>query len=253
VTQALVVMPTYCEIDNLEAIVERVLAVSPEFDLLIVDDNSPDGTGQLADHLAATRPRLHVLHRTVKDGIGAAYRAGFAWALARDFTQIFEMDADGSHQPEQLPELSAELDKGADMVIGTRWMPGAEVRNWPTYRRLLSKTGTWFARFMLRSRLRDITSGFRGFTRAALVSHHVDRLVSQGYCFQIELAWTIERSGSIVREVPIVFVERVEGHSKMSLPIIVEAMWMVWVWGLRDRLARPEPQSELAAVHKEQA
>lgn len=231
-------MPTYNELDNIESIAARVLAVSPQFELLVVDDNSPDGTGQLADSLAENEPRLHVLHRTAKDGLGAAYRAGFAWALARDFDCVFEMDADGSHQPEQLPALLAELADGADLVIGTRWMPGGEVRNWPRRRKLLSRGGTSFARAMLRSHLRDITSGFRGFTRETLDAHHTDQLVSQGYCFQIELAWKIERAGASVREVPILFIERVAGRSKMSLAIVVEAMWIVLSWGIRDRFGR---------------
>ncbi len=203
----------------------------------MVDDNSPDGTGALADSLAATHPRVHVMHRTGKQGLGAAYRAGFGWALARHYSYVFGADADGSHQPEQLPAMLAELESGGDLVIGTRWMPGGEIRNWPLRRQLLSRAGTAFARVMLRSRFRDITSGYRGFRASTLAAVEVDTLTSQGYCFQIELAWRAERLGADVHEVPITFIERVEGRSKMSIGIVVEAIWSVFVWGIRDRLA----------------
>lgn len=236
----LVVIPTYNERDNLEEIVSRTRAQGPS--VLVVDDNSPDGTGELADDLAKRDAGVSVLHRAGKEGLGAAYRAGFAWALERGFDYIVEMDADGSHQPEQIPALIAQLDDGADLVIGTRWMPGGRVRNWPLHRQLLSKGGTRVARFMLRSRLRDITSGFRGFRAGTLASVDLDSTDSQGYGFQVELAWRVERSGADVREVPIEFVERTQGRSKMNLGIVAEAMRNVIVWGVKDRVTREYPR-----------
>lgn len=251
------VIPTYCERDNLESIVARVLAAGDGIRVLVVDDNSPDGTGEIADRLAAGDERVDVLHRSGKDGLGAAYRAGFHRALDGDANTrpdfIVEMDADGSHQPEQLPALLAPLHDGADLVIGTRWMPGGEIRNWPARRQLLSRGGTSFARYMLRSRLRDLTSGFRAFRATSLAATDLDSLTSQGYCFQIELAWRFERAGADVREVPITFVERVEGHSKMSLAIVIEAMWSVFAWGVRDRLAGPRSRSRVPGIQNARA
>jgi dolichol-phosphate mannosyltransferase len=242
VPNTIVVIPTYCELKNLRPIVDRILAAAPDVSILVVDDNSPDGTGALADQLALEHKGVHVLHRLGKEGLGAAYRAGFDWALEREYSYIMEMDADGSHQPEQLPSLIAALDNGADLVIGTRWMPGGEVVNWPLRRQALSQGGTAFARLMLHSKLRDITSGYRGFRARELAQIDADSSMSQGYCFQIELAWHVERSGARIAEVPITFVERTEGTSKMSISIIVEAMWSVFVWGVQSRLAPPQRQ-----------
>ncbi|WP_227496984.1 polyprenol monophosphomannose synthase [Planctomonas psychrotolerans] len=234
---ALVIIPTYCERDGLTSIVDRVLAADPDLDVLVVDDNSPDGTGQLADDLAAGRPRMTVLHRAGKSGLGSAYMAGFDLALDRGYELVFEIDADGSHSPEQLPTLLAALRNGADLVIGSRWMPGGRVVNWPRHRRIISHTGTWFARIMLGSRLRDITSGYRGYRADVLRTLDLSTVHSHGYSFQIEMAWLVERSGREVAERPITFVERTTGTSKMSLGIVLEAMWRVTVWGLRHRTA----------------
>jgi len=230
-----VVVPTYCERENLAPVVARIRASVPEARVLIVDDASPDGTGELADELAATDPDVTVLHRPGKAGLGRAYVSGFGVALEQGADLVFEMDADGSHQPEELPRLIEALRQGADVVIGTRWMPGGEVRNWPLYRRAISRAGTGFARFMLRSKLRDITSGYRGFRREALESLSLSEVSSQGYCFQVELAWLAERSGLAVAERPITFVERTTGRSKMTLKIVAEAFWKVTLWGLTSR------------------
>lgn len=234
---ALVVIPTYNECENLAAIVGRIRASAPEAHVLVVDDNSPDGTGAIADALAAD-PQVTVLHRPGKGGLGSAYLAGFATALDRQFDYVIEFDADGSHQPEQLPAMVTALDAGADLAIGTRWMPGGMVENWPLRRRMLSRGATLFARIMLRSRLRDITSGYRGFRAATLVAAHYESLVSEGYCFQIELAWRVERAGLSIVEVPITFVERVNGRSKMSADIVTEAMRSVFIWGMADRFGK---------------
>jgi len=236
-TDAVVVIPTYCERESLAEIVRRIRSAQPGIHVLVVDDNSPDGTGEIADRLAANSPRVHVLHRPGKQGLGAAYRAGFAWALEHRYGYVFEFDADGSHQPEELGGFLELLDAGAGLVIGTRWMPGGVVRNWPMHRRALSRSGTAFARFMLRSRLRDITSGYRGFRAETLVAADYGSLVSQGYCFQIELAWRVELAGIPIAEQPITFVERAEGRSKMSIGIVLEAMVQVFGWGIRDRFA----------------
>jgi dolichol-phosphate mannosyltransferase len=237
VPTALVVIPTYNERANLAAIVGRVRAAVADIHVLVVDDNSPDGTGAIADGLA-TDPHVTVLHRPGKGGLGSAYLAGFATALDRGFDYVLEFDADGSHQPEELPKMLAALDAGADLAIGTRWMPGGTVENWPLRRRMLSRGATLFARVMLRSRLRDITSGYRGFRAATLVDADYGSLVSQGYCFQIELAWRVEKAGLTIAEVPITFIERVNGRSKMSVDIVVEAMRSVFVWGIADRFGR---------------
>jgi dolichol-phosphate mannosyltransferase len=215
--------------------VERTLRAVPGTRVLVVDDNSPDGTGRLADEIAARDHRVTVMHRTEKNGLGAAYIAGFRWAEDHDVDFIIEMDADGSHQPEELPLMIAQLEAGADLSIGARWIPGGKTRNWPLYRRLISRGGTAYARVLLRSRLHDITSGFRGFRVDTLRQIDLDSVASQGYCFQIEMAWLIEKSGGNVREFPITFVERVEGTSKMSSSIVVEALLKVTSWGLADR------------------
>lgn len=229
---ALVVLPTYNERASLEAVVTRILDTLPTAEVLIVDDASPDGTGELADRLAAASPRVRVLHRQQKQGLGVAYTAGFRWALAHGFETVIEFDADGSHQPEQLPKLIAALTPEVGLVIGTRWMPGGAVHNWPWYRRAISRAGTGYARFALRSQLRDITSGMRAYRASVLQRIDLSRVSAHGYCFQIELAWLVERSELGVAEVPIDFVERAEGRSKMTLGIVLEALWLVSRWGV---------------------
>ena len=234
----LVVVPTYCERASLPSVVRRLRAAVPEAEVLVVDDASPDGTGRVAEELAAADPAVHVLHRAAKTGLGTAYVAGFRWGLARGAEVLVEMDADGSHQPEQLPRLLAALrPRGdADLVIGSRWVPGGRVENWPATRRLLSVGGNTDTRLAIGVPLRDATGGFRAYRREVLEAVDLDRVASHGYCFQVDLAWRAVRAGFRVAEVPITFVERVEGTSKMSRGIVVEALWRVTSWGLRHRL-----------------
>jgi dolichol-phosphate mannosyltransferase len=228
--RVLVVVPTYDERDNLRPIAERLLAAVPTADLLVVDDGSPDGTGEVADELAAEDPRVHVLHRTVKAGLGAAYTAGFAWAREQGYDVVVEMDADGSHPPEQLPRLLTAL-VDADLVLGSRWVPGGEVVNWPVTRELLSRGGNAYTRRALGLPLQDATGGFRAYRRCVLDALPLDEVASQGYCFQVDLAWRTWEAGFRVVEVPITFVERVRGESKMSRAIVLEALWRVTLWG----------------------
>ena len=226
--RAIVVIPTYNEAGNLPQIVPKVLAQDPRLEILVVDDNSPDGTGRLADELAGADGRVHVLHRAKKDGLGSAYRAGFAWALARDYEYVFEMDADHSHDPHHLPELLAAA-ADADLVLGSRYLNGrVTVVNWPMPRLLLSYFANIYARVVTGLRLYDSTGGFKCFRRRVLEAIELDRVTSNGYGFQIEMSFRAWRAGFRIREVPIVFVDRVEGTSKMSGAIIREAIWLVW-------------------------
>jgi dolichol-phosphate mannosyltransferase len=232
----LVIVPTYNEIDNLEPIVARLQAAVPSAHVLVVDDGSPDGTGELAEKLAAGDPRVHVLHRPGKAGLGPAYVAGFGWARQHGFDVLVEMDADGSHAPEQLPRLLAALDD-ADLVLGSRYVPGGEVADWPLHRLLLSRAGNTYTRWALRLSLRDATGGYRA-VRGELVDRlPFDDVASQGYCFQVDWAWRAARAGARVVEVPITFTERAHGRSKMTGSIVGEALVRVTLWGLRDRLA----------------
>lgn len=237
--RVLVVIPTYNEAANLEPVVGRLRAAVPEADVLVVDDGSPDGTGELADRLAAADGSVHVLHRPEKAGLGAAYVAGFRWALSAGYDAVVEMDADGSHAPEELPRLLAAL-RDADLVIGSRWVPGGEVRNWPVTRLLLSRGASLYTRVLLRYPVRDTTAGYRVYRREVLEQLKLDEVASQGYCFQIDLGWKTWRNGFRVVEVPITFTEREVGQSKMSGAIVTEALWRVAVWGLtsRSRAAR---------------
>jgi glycosyltransferase involved in cell wall biosynthesis len=232
--RVLVVTPTYNERDNVEQIADRLHAAVPDADLLVVDDASPDGTGELADRLADRHDWLHVLHRAGKAGLGAAYVAGFRWAAEHDYDVVVEMDADGSHAPEQLPRLLAALDN-ADLVLGSRYVAGGEVVNWPRSRELLSRGGNLYTRLLLRLPLQDATGGYRAYRRAVLDDLPLGQISSQGYCFQVDLAWQTWQQGYRVVEVPITFVERERGESKMSRRIVVEALWRVTVWGLRSR------------------
>lgn len=232
----LVCIPTYNERDNIGPIVARVRAAVPAAHVLIVDDGSPDGTGALADALAAADAQVHVLHRREKAGLGAAYIAAFGWALEREYGVVVEMDADGSHAPEQLPDLLAAVEAGADLALGSRWVTGGEVKDWPRSRMLLSRGGNTYARLMLGVPLRDITGGYRAFRRDLLERLPLAAIESQGYCFQVDLAWRSVLLGARVVEVPITFVERTAGASKMSRDIVAEALWRVTGWGLRHRL-----------------
>ena len=229
------VLPTYNEVDNLAWVVGRLRRTLPYVDVLVVDDNSPDGTGRLADDLAAADPQVHVLHRTSKDGLGAAYLHGFREALAAGYEVIGEMDCDGSHQPEQLPRLVAALEDGADLVIGSRWVPGGSVVNWPLHRVLLSRGGNLYVRVLLGIHVNDATAGYRLFRREALERIDLDTVQSTGYVFQTDLAARAVRAGLVVREVPIECVERVRGESKMSGAVAVESLRRITTWGLRER------------------
>ena len=229
-----VIMPTYNERANIEATVGRVRRAVPGADLLVVDDNSPDGTGELADKLAAEDSHIHVLHRERKAGLGAAYIAGFRWALEQDYGVVVEMDADGSHLPEELPRLLDAL-AGADLVLGSRYVPGGTVVNWPKSREMLSRGGNTYARLLLGIKLKDSTGGYRAYRASTLRQIALDEVESQGYCFQIDLAMRAIRAGLTVTEVPITFVERVHGTSKMSRAVVAEALWRVTVWGITGR------------------
>jgi dolichol-phosphate mannosyltransferase len=232
--RVLVCIPTFNEADNLARVVARLRRAVPAAHLVIADDASPDGTGEIADRLAADDDSVHVLHRTGKHGLGAAYLAAFAWGLERGYGVLCEHDADGSHQPEQLPRLLSALAE-ADLVIGSRWVPGGGVTNWPLSRRLISRGGNLYARLVLGAPVRDITAGFRAFRRRTLLGIDLPEVASQGYCFQIDLAWRALKAGFVVREVPIDFIEREHGVSKMSHQIVAEALLRTTVWGLRDR------------------
>ena len=230
-----VVVPTYDEAENLEWILGRTLAAVPTTDVLVVDDGSPDGTGVIADRIAAEEPRVSVVHRAEKAGLGAAYLHGFAVALAEGYDVIGEMDADGSHQPEQLPRLLAALDgpgDPADLVIGSRWVPGGGVVNWSAFRTALSTSGNLYARTLLGLPVRDATAGFRLFRASTLRAIDLDEVSSVGYCFQVDLTLRTVRAGLTVREVPIEFVERVRGDSKMTPAVAWESLRRITRWGL---------------------
>ena len=233
-TAVLVVVPTYDERENIEHIVERLTAAVPDAHLLVVDDSSPDGTGKIADELADGDARMHVLHRSAKAGLGAAYIAGFQWGLARGYDVLVEMDADGSHAPEQLPRLLDGLDD-ADLVLGSRYVAGGAVVNWPRRREIISRGGNLYTRLALGIRLRDATGGYRAFRREVLEGIDYAGVSSQGYCFQVDLARRALDAGFRVVEVPITFVERERGESKMSGEIVREAFLRVTQWGVRRR------------------
>ncbi|MCW2666764.1 MAG: hypothetical protein JWN57_1726 [Frankiales bacterium] len=239
--RVLVIIPTYNEAENIEPILDRLHAAVPGASVLVVDDGSPDGTGQLADARAAADARVQVMHRTEKNGLGAAYVAGFGWAREHGFDVVVEMDADGSHAPEQLTRLLAALE-GADVVLGSRWVDGGKVVNWPKSRELLSRGGNAYTRIALGLPIRDATGGFRAYRREVLDALPLDDVHSQGYCFQVDLAWQSWRAGYRVAEVPITFVERERGESKMSRQIVLEALWRVTWWGLRSGRSRGRRQ-----------
>jgi dolichol-phosphate mannosyltransferase len=233
----IVIVPTFNELSTLPVIVQRIRGAVPEADILVADDNSPDGTGRLADELAAADDHVHVMHRLGKEGLGAAYLAGFAWALQQGYDVIVEMDADGSHQPEQLPRLLDAL-RSADLVLGSRWVPGGRTENWPKSRQFISRGGTAYTRLMLGVPIQDATGGYRAFRAETLRKLDLHEVASQGYCFQIDLAWRAVQRGLRVVEVPITFVERTAGQSKMSRKIVAEALWRVTVWGVDDKVTR---------------
>ncbi len=231
----LVVMPSYNEAATIGAVIARVRAAVPHADILVVDDASPDGTGAIVEALAAQDPAVRVLHRPGKLGLGTAYITGFECALAEGYTVAIEIDADGSHLPEQLPSMLRAVAGGADLALGSRWVPGGVIHGWPRYRQWISRAGTAVTRLVLGSRLRDATSGFRAIRTIALASVPLGTLTSHGYGFQVELAWTLERFGAKIVEVPITFVEREGGRSKMSAAIVLEALYAVLRWGFMRR------------------
>jgi dolichol-phosphate mannosyltransferase len=242
-------MPTYNERQNLESIITRVRAAVPEIDVLVVDDNSPDGTGKIADEIAENDSHVQVMHRTEKAGLGKAYIAGFGWALERGYDVIIEMDADGSHQPEHLPTLIGALRSpdgtertderaGADLAIGSRWVRGGKVVNWPKSREALSRCANIYIRVMLGMGVRDATAGFRAYRADTLRNISLSNVESTGYSFQIDLTIRVHQAGLNIVEIPITFVEREHGASKMSSTIILEAFWRVAQWGTASRLRR---------------
>jgi dolichol-phosphate mannosyltransferase len=225
-----VVLPTFNEIENLEGILSAILEALPQAHVLVVDDGSPDGTGQLADTIAAREPRVAVLHRSAKEGLGPAYRAGFRWVLDRpDTDAVVQMDADFSHDPRDLPRLLAPLMVGADLTLGTRYVPGGGTVGWPWYRRMISRGGTTFARTVLLLPYRDLTGGFKAWRRELLESIRLRDMDVNGYGFQVETTWWAHRRGARIVQVPIIFRERTAGRSKMSGAIVREAMVRVLI------------------------
>ena len=233
----LVIIPTYNESESLPGVIERVRSAVPDAHILVADDNSPDGTGRMADEMAARDDHIHVLHRPGKEGLGKAYLAGFAWGLERGYDVLVEMDADGSHRPEELPRLLDQIPH-ADVVLGSRWVPGGSVVNWPASRRVLSQGGSLYTRLALGIPTRDATGGYRAYRASALRALDLETVESNGYCFQIDLLWRALQRGLVVREVPITFVEREAGTSKMSGRIVREALTNVARWGAAYRWAQ---------------
>jgi len=231
--KALIIVPTYNEAENVEGIAERLLDALPVADVLFVDDNSPDGTGAIIDAMAAKNPRVHVMHRAGKLGLGTAYIEGFAWGLARAYEYLFEMDADGSHDPKYLPQMLALAEDGADVVVGSRNVPGGGTVNWGFGRKLLSKGGSFYARTILGIDVRDVTAGFVCWRRHVLESLDLTGIDSNGYSFQIEMKYRTLQKGFRIVETPIIFVDRRVGQSKMSRAIVAEALLKVWALRFR--------------------
>ena len=233
--RTLVVTPTYQESENIVEFLERTRAAVPDADILVVDDNSPDGTADLARAAGAELERVDVLVREKKDGLGNAYRAGFAIGIARGFEVICQIDADLSHDPEVLPELIAAIARGADLAIGSRYVPGGAIPHWPWRRRAMSKYGNLYTAFMLRSGVKDATAGYRAFRAQTLLDVDYAATRAKGYGFQIELAYRVSQAGGKIVEIPITFTDRVRGYSKMSMAVMIEEMALVSWWGIRDR------------------
>ncbi len=234
----LVIIPTYNEKENIGTMAEAVLAASPFVDLLFVDDNSPDGTGRLADALAERHPRVHVMHRTSKDGLGRAYIAGFKWALERDYKYVMEMDCDFSHDPAEIPNFRNKILAGNDLVLGSRYVGGIRVINWPLSRLMLSRGAGIYVQFITGMPFTDPTGGFKCFRREVLESYDFDQVKANGYGFQIEMTHKAWMKGFRVGEIPIVFEDRQEGTSKMSGNIVYEALWVVWTLAVRTGFRR---------------
>lgn len=234
--RALIVLPTYNECENIATVLGAVRGVVPEADVLVVDDGSPDGTAKIAEELGADLGGIEVLRRPSKSGLGSAYRAGFRIGLERGYDVMVEMDSDLSHDPASLPDLLAAVDGGADLAIGSRYVPGGSIPNWSWSRRAISKFGNFYARVVLGIHVRDVTAGFRAYRADALRAIDLDDVRADGYGFQVEMAYRVLRNGGTVREVPIEFRDRTLGESKMSSRIVVEALVLVTWWGLRDRV-----------------
>lgn len=232
--KTLVILPTYNERANLEGAIAAIFAHCPNVEVLVVDDASPDGTGDVAQNLSRADHRIHVLNRQAKEGLGRAYLAGFDWGLGKGFEYLVEMDADFSHRAEDLPSL-LQAATNADLVLGSRWVRGGAVVNWPVSRLMLSRLGNLYARIMLKSRIKDLTAGFRVIRASALNQIDLKTIAAQGYSFQVELAWRFEVAGLRVVEVPITFVERENGVSKMSSAIVREALFLITRWGILGR------------------
>ena len=235
--RVLVIVPTYNELENIKLITAGIRSAEPDVDILIADDNSPDGTGRVADELASSDSHIKVLHRQTKNGLGAAYLDAFAWAKQNNYDVVVEMDADGSHRPQDLVAMLIALNN-ADVVLGSRWVRGGKVVNWPIHREILSRGGNIYTRLCLGIPIKDATGGFRAYRMSALAQMNIDDVQSQGYCFQVDMAWRAMKSGLRVAEVPITFVERQIGESKMSGDIVKEALIRVTQWGIEKRLAR---------------
>lgn len=235
--RVLVIIPTYDERENLPRVLDRVRVAVPDADVLVVDDGSPDGTGEVADARAAADEQVHVLHRTEKNGLGAAYIAGFRWGLDRDYDILVEMDADGSHPPEHLPRLLSAT-AHADLVIGSRYVPGGQIVNWPVSRHVISRGGNLYVRMALGLGVKDVTAGYRAYRAAVLRALDLGSVASRGYCFQVDLTLRTVEQGFRVAEVPITFTEREIGESKMSGDIVKEAYTKVTAWGVRRRLGQ---------------
>ena len=234
----LVIIPTYNEIDNIEPLTQAVLDASEHVDILIVDDNSPDGTGGKADQIQATEPRLHVLHRTLKNGLGRAYVAGFKWALEHDYEYIMEMDCDFSHNPKEIPNFRSKMEEGYHLILGSRYVGGIRILNWPLSRLMLSRGAGIYVQLITGMPFTDPTGGFKCFHRALLASYQLEKVQANGYGFQIEMTHNAWMRGYKVSEIPIVFEDRQVGQSKMSGNIIYEALWVVWKLALKNGLRR---------------
>ena len=237
IERALVIVPTYNEAKNLAQIVPAILRQDPRLEILVVDDNSPDGTGDIADRMAQAKSRVHVLHRQAKEGLGRAYLAGFRWGLQQHYDVLFEMDADFSHDPTFLPSFLRAIED-ADLVLGSRYATGVNVINWPISRLLLSLGANFYARVITGLPLTDSTGGFKCFRRSVLEAIDLDQVRSNGYTFQIEMSFRAWRKGFRLKEIPIIFHDRVEGQSKMNKGIVREAIWMVWWLRLQSILRR---------------
>jgi dolichol-phosphate mannosyltransferase len=244
-----VIVPTYNERENLPPLAQRLLALPTPVDVLIVDDNSPDGTGKVADEFAAKHPAIHVLHRAEKGGLGRAYIAGFKWALARDYEYIFEMDGDLSHNPDDIP-VFLEAAKDAELVLGSRYVNGIRIINWPLSRLMLSKSAAKYVQVITGMPFTDPTGGYKCFRRRALQAINLDEIESNHYSFQIEMTHKVWRLGMKIVEVPIIFTDRFQGHSKMSGHIVREALWMVWRLWFQNKLRRRPPPRPPASKHE---